>query len=64
MYKHGVEITVRGAYTDLYDYLIQLEQLPWHMFWGKLNVSTQDYPEITMTITVYTLSLDKTWLSV
>lgn len=64
VYKHGVEITVRGAYTDLYDYLIQLEQLPWHMFWGKLNVSAQDYPEITMTITVYTLSLDRTWLSV
>lgn len=64
VYKHGVEITVRGAYTDLYDYLIQLEQLPWHMFWGKLNVNAQDYPEITMTITVYTLSLDRTWLSV
>ena len=64
VYKHGVEITVRGAYSDLHDYLIQLEHLPWQMFWGKLNVSAQDYPEITMTITVYTLSLDKTWLSV
>lgn len=64
LYKHGVEISVEGSYPDLVAYLAELEQLPWRMYWGGISLSTQTYPISRLTLTVYTLSLDKTWLSV
>jgi MSHA biogenesis protein MshJ len=64
VYMHGVEITVQGSYADLLGYLTQLEHLPWQMFWGKVSLEVKDHPLATLTLTLYTLSLDKTWLSV
>jgi len=45
-------------------YLAELEKLPSHMFWGEASLSVEHYPEAVLTVTVYTLSLDKTWLTV
>jgi len=64
IFKHGVEITLQGSYGDLHDYLLRLERLPWRMFWARAQLSTEDYPRLTLKITVYTLSLDKAWLEV
>jgi len=64
IYKHGVEIAVSGSYAELTQYLDALEKLPWRMFWGKAEMRIEEYPRITLTITLYTLSMDKTWLSV
>lgn len=63
VYRHGVELTVEGGYPDLLRYLTQLEALPWRMFWSKIEIKA-DYPKATMTLTLYTLSLDPTWLSI
>lgn len=64
IYKHGVEIAVSGSYADLTQYLDTMEKLPWQMLWGKAEMQVEEYPRITLTITLYTLSTDKTWLSV
>lgn len=64
VYMHGVEITVQGGYADMLGYLAQLEHLPWQMFWDKMSLEVKDYPVATVTLTLYTLSLDKAWLSV
>lgn len=64
IYKHGVEITVSGNYAELTHYLDTLEKLPWRMFWGKAEMHVEEYPRVTLTITLYTLSMDKTWLNV
>lgn len=64
IYKHGVEVSVSGSYAELTQYLDTLEKLPWRMFWGKAEMRVEAYPRITLTITLYTLSMDKTWLSV
>lgn len=64
IYKHGVKITVRGSYADLTRYLQALEQLPTQMFWGKADMTVVKYPQAELTLTLYTLSLDKTWLQV
>jgi MSHA biogenesis protein MshJ len=64
MYKHGVQITVRGNYADLTQYLAALEQLPTRMFWGTAKMTVVQHPTIELTLTLYTLSLDKTWLQV
>ncbi len=64
IYKHGVQITVRGSYADLLQYLTALEKLPTHMFWGMAKMNVVQYPSVELTLTLYTLSLDKTWLQV
>lgn len=64
IFKHGVEIAVRGSYLDLLVYVMELEKLPWQMFWGKAELRVEQYPAATLTLTVYTLSLDKAWMTI
>jgi MSHA biogenesis protein MshJ len=61
LYRHGVEITVQGGYTDMLAYLNALERLPRRMYWGELKIDAQHWPASVMTVTVYTISLEKTW---
>lgn len=64
VFKHGVRITLQGSYTDLHDYLTRLEKLPWRMYWSRASLNADDYPRLMLTVTIYTLSLDKAWLEV
>ncbi len=64
IYKHGVQITVRGSYADLTQYLQTLERLPTRMFWGMAKMNVVKYPQAELTLTLYTLSLDEIWLQV
>lgn len=64
IYRHGVEITVTGSYLDLLAYLRELEKLPNQMYWGKLDLNVAVYPQVTLKLSVYTLSLDLAWLIV
>lgn len=64
VFKHGVQITVRGSYADLTQYLSSLEHLPARMFWGMAKMNVVQYPVVELTLTLYTLSLDKTWMQV
>jgi MSHA biogenesis protein MshJ len=63
IFKHGVQITVRGGYLDLLRYLTALEKMPAQMFWGEASLSVEKYPDSVFTLTVYTLSLGKTWMT-
>lgn len=64
VFRHGVQITVRGGYPELLSYLAELERLPAKMFWGMAKMNVVQYPAAELTLTIYTLSLDKTWLQV
>jgi MSHA biogenesis protein MshJ len=64
IYQHGYEITLQGPYADLHDYLTRLEKLPWQMFWSRIDVSTEEYPRLRVTLIVQTVSLSKAWLIV
>lgn len=63
MYRHGVEIVVQGAYPDLVAYMAALEALPTRLFWGQARLEAGQYPTSTLTLTVYTLGLDKKWMT-
>jgi MSHA biogenesis protein MshJ len=63
VYKHGVEVVVEGHYLDLLAYVARLERQPWQVYWGKTEMSA-DYPKVLVSLTLYTLSLDKSWLVV
>jgi MSHA biogenesis protein MshJ len=64
IYQHSFEITLLGSYADVHEYLAQLEKLPWRMFWGRINVVSEQHPRLRVTMTVQTLSLNKAWLVV
>jgi MSHA biogenesis protein MshJ len=64
VYMHPVKITVRGSYLELVQYLTNLEHLPMQMFWGAASLKVVQQPTAELTLTLYTLSLDKTWLQI
>ncbi len=63
IYRHGFELTVGGGYFDLFAYLRYLERMP-RIYWGKADYAVSGYPKATLKLTVYTLSLDRTWIQV
>ena len=63
-YVHSIELVVDGQYSDVLDYLGQLEGLPWKFRWTSLDLSTAGYPRNRVRIELSTLSLDSTWLGV
>jgi len=63
VYQHGLELTLSGHYMALMRYAESLQGLSQQVWWDKAELVTKDYPESELTVTVYTLSLDKTWLT-
>ena len=64
VFKHGVQLTLRGNYLDLLPYLSALEKLPQQMYWARAQMKVVEYPAAELTLILYTLSLDKTWLQI
>jgi MSHA biogenesis protein MshJ len=64
LYKHGIEIKVEGSYEDLVAYVERLEQAKLKLLWSSVLLSADAHPKLLLTLTVYTLSLEKTWLIV
>jgi MSHA biogenesis protein MshJ len=62
LYKHGLQITVRGGYADLNRYLERLEKLPQKMYWGRVSLAVEEYPYSRLQLTIYTISFGKSWL--
>jgi MSHA biogenesis protein MshJ len=64
MFRHGMELTVRGTYEELYDYLRMLEKLPSQLYWARAELVVTEHPLLTMKLTVHTISFDRAWLVV
>ena len=63
-YRHGFEVTVSGGYAELVAYLERLEGLPWNLSWIEATLDAAARPDLTLTLTVHTLSLEEAWLRV
>lgn len=59
LYRHGVELHLRGGYVALVEYLSNLEQGEWKFYWEDLHYSVVDYPHAESTLKVFTLSGDR-----
>ena len=62
LYRHGVEVTVRGNYLDMIGYMAALESMPTQLFWGAARLEAETWPSSRLTLTLYTLSLDAKWM--
>lgn len=63
VYRHGLQMVVRGSWPALSAYVHKIEQLPWRFYWGDLRYVVDRYPQAELSFTVYTVSLDQAWLS-
>lgn len=59
LYRHGLEMTLRGSYFDLTQYLADMEKLPARLLWGPVDLQVEKYPEVRMTLQVHTLSTQR-----
>jgi MSHA biogenesis protein MshJ len=64
VFRHAVELNLSGGYFDLLDYLDSLEHLPQQLFWDGFELRVAQYPQSVLTLTIYTLSPEKSWLTV
>lgn len=62
VYKHGMHIEIKGGYLDILRYLKSLEALPWKVFWGKVTLKTEKYPDSRVSLLIYTLSTHEAWI--
>ncbi len=64
LYEHGIEIRIAGNYQDLLAYVAELDASPHRMLRGGLSLTVRQHPVSELTVRVYTLSLESTWLVV
>ena len=53
--EHGIVLTVSGDYFSVLNYLQQLENLSWQVFWETMSYKVGQYPTATVTLRLYTL---------
>jgi MSHA biogenesis protein MshJ len=63
LWRHGVELTVRGSYADLLRYLDAVERLPVRVYFGRAVLDASQYPDVDLRLTVFTLGMDRSWLA-
>ena len=56
VYKHGLDIELRGSYLDLLKYLNLLEDAHSKLFWTNAAFTAGTYPENTLRASVFMLS--------
>ena len=59
LYRHGLEMTLRGSYFDLMQYLSDLEKMPARLLWGPVELQVDKYPEVRLSVQVHTLSTQR-----
>jgi len=57
LFRQGVRITLAGGYENL-------EKLPVGFYWSRAELDASHHPEIELTLILYTLSAERTWLTV
>lgn len=62
LYEHAATIKLSGNYLQLYQYLTELEDTGWELFWDTLHYRVTDYPNAEITLRVLTISTDKHWI--
>ena len=63
LYQHGVILTVSGSYDALLRYMRNIESLPIGFYWQQATLDANKHPDIQLTLTLNTLSLEQQWLT-
>ncbi len=63
-YRHSVVLKMKGSYQSIFEYLKILEKMPWKFFWHEMDVEVTHYPEVFVTLELYTLGFGEGVLGV
>jgi MSHA biogenesis protein MshJ len=64
LYRHSLVLVLEGGYLDCLAYLESAENLSWQLYWGSLEIETEEYPLSRITIELHSLSLEPEWIGV
>ena len=56
IYRHRAELTVKGEFGALLEYVQSLQRLPGELRWERLQLGVAAYPQASVQLTLYTLS--------
>ncbi len=62
LYRHGIELALRGTYPDLLDYVAALEAYRDKFYLGASSLSANGV-DATLNLSLYTISLSSTWVT-
>lgn len=62
VYRHPLVLRYEGSFDETLKFVRQVENLPHLLFWQNLEFKVLDHPRARISITVFTLSLQKGWI--
>ncbi|CAB0150574.1 hypothetical protein PSI9734_01013 [Pseudidiomarina piscicola] len=63
IYKHRLQLVVRGSYNEIHNYFERLEHLPWSFYWQRMDYEVSAHPEAEVLLEIYTLSLERDYVA-
>lgn len=64
LYSHGIRMSLEGDYFSVMRFVEAVEAMPDKLYWKRLDYKVAEYPKGMINIEVYTLSLNKDFISV
>ena len=64
LYRHGVELAVKGSYFELLQYLEELEKRSSVLLWGSVELQVDQYPEVRLRVVIHSLSRNASLLAI
>ncbi|MDF3031454.1 MAG: biosis protein MshJ, partial [Moraxellaceae bacterium] len=61
LYRHTLEVTLRGDYFNVVSYLKAIEQQA-GLYWQKLDYQVKSWPNNTVQVELFTLSLEEAFI--
>jgi MSHA biogenesis protein MshJ len=64
VFIHTFILEFSGDYHSTLEYLQRLEELPWQFFWESVEIKMDRYPQANVTLTLQTLSLERSLMGI
>ncbi|NMH65209.1 MSHA biogenesis protein MshJ [Shewanella salipaludis] len=64
LYSHGIGLTLEGDYFSTLRFFDEVEAMPNKLYWKRLDYRVHDYPKAHIELELYTLSINKDFISV
>ena len=64
IYRHVLEIEFAGKYLDILKYMQKLEALDWKLLWDEIELTSEEYPNVSVKVVISTLSTRKEWVGI
>ncbi len=64
LYSHGISMSLEGDYFSVLRFVQAIEAMPDKLYWKRLDYKVADYPKGKIELELYTLSINKDFISV